>query len=375
MKKLSPIIFGTSCLGNLYKSIPMETKVAIAAEWFKAFERPVIDSAGKYGAGLSLECIGKALKALGKKNDDLTISVKLGWRRSRRLNPGEEPTFEPGAWAGLEYDAVQDISYDGIMRCHAEAKELLGGFPIDLVSVHDPDEYLFHAESRIPQPQAVREADALAGVRGGECRDKNALSDLSVSRHSLRSAWSLPHGSRPPSRGGYAALREIKDAYKALFELKARGEAESVGIGSKDWRVIEMLWRDGVKFDWAMFACQPTLLVHPPELISFVNELKTAGVTLIDSAVFNGGFLIGSDMLDYRKADPKKDAAAFAFRSCYLELCSRYGLDPAAPAVEYAYRLGFDAVALNTASPHRILKNAAYANAKAPEAFWRELGI
>ena len=329
--KLTPVIFGTSCLGNLYKSIPMETKVAIAAEWFKAFEHPVIDSAGKYGAGLSLECIGKALKALGKKNVDLTISVKLGWRRSRRLNPGEEPTFEPGAWAGLEYDAVQDISYDGIMRCHEEAKELLGGFPIDLVSVHDPDEYLAHAESQ----------------RGGDGQN---------------SAFS-------------AALCEIKDAYRALFELKARGEAESVGIGSKDWRVIEMLWRDGVKFDWVMFACQPTLLVHPPELISFVHELKTAGVTLIDSAVFNGGFLIGSDMLDYRKADPKKDAAAFAFRSCYLELCSRYGLDPAAPAVEYAYRLRFDAVALNTASPHRILKNAAYANAKAPEAFWRELGM
>ena len=317
--RLTPVIFGTSCLGNLYKEIPMETKVAIAAEWFKAFERPVIDSAGKYGAGLSLECIGKALKTLGKKNGDLTISVKLGWRRSRRLNPGEEPTFEPGAWKGLEYDAVQDISYDGIMRCHAEAKELLGGFPIDLVSVHDPDEYL-----------AAKDA-------------KNAKAD-------------------------------ILGAYRALFELKARGEAESVGIGSKDWRVIEMLWRDGVKFDWAMFACQPTLLVHPPELISFVNELKAAGVTLIDSAVFNGGFLIGSDMLDYRKADPEKDAAAFAFRERYLDLCRRHGLDPAAPAVEYAYRLGFDAVALNTASPHRILKNAAYADAKAPEAFWRELG-
>ena len=316
--KLTPVIFGTSCLGNLYKEIPMETKVAIAAEWFKAFEHPVIDSAGKYGAGLSLECIGKALKTLGKKNGDLTISVKLGWRRSRRLDPGEEPTFEPGAWKGLEYDAVQDISYDGIMRCYAEAKELLGGFPIDLVSVHDPDEYL-----------AAKAA-------------KNAKAD-------------------------------ILGAYRALFELKARGEAESVGIGSKDWRVIEMLWRDGVKFDWAMFACQPTLLVHPPELISFVNELKAAGVTLIDSAVFNGGFLIGSDMLDYRKADPEKDAAAFAFRERYLDLCRRHGLDPAAPAVEYAYRLGFDAVALNTASPHRILKNAAYADAKAPEAFWREL--
>ncbi len=317
--KLTPVIFGTSCLGNLYKSIPMETKVAIAAEWFKAFEHPVVDSAGKYGAGLSLECIGKALKTLGKKNGDLTISVKLGWRRSRRLNPGEEPTFEPGAWAGLEYDAVQDISARGIIACFNEARELLGGeYDIQMVSVHDPDEFV---------------------ASGGDIKD-------------------------------------VVGAYQTLFRLKDDQEGvKSVGIGAKDWRIIRELWNRGVRFDWAMFACQPTLLVHPPELISFVNELKAAGVTLIDSAVFNGGFLIGSDMLDYRKADPKKDAAAFAFRSCYLELCSRYGLDPAAPAVEYAYRLGFDAVALNTASPHRILKNAAYANAKAPEAFWRELGM
>ena len=108
--KLNPIIFGTSCLGNLYREIPMETKVAIAAEWFRAYGHPTIDSAGKYGAGLSLECIGKALKALGKTGNDIDISVKLGWRRSRRLAPGEEPTFEPGAWKGLEWDALQDIS-------------------------------------------------------------------------------------------------------------------------------------------------------------------------------------------------------------------------------------------------------------------------
>jgi len=328
-------MFGTSCLGNLYREIPFETKVEIVAEWFKAFDHPVIDSAGKYGAGLSLECIGKALKALGKMNGDLTISVKLGWRRSRRLASGEEPTFEPGAWKGIEYDAMQDISYDGILRCHAEAKELLGGFPINLVSVHDPDEYLAHAEVQ----------------RDRDRRGKNALCDLSLS----------------------APLRDIKEAYDALFELKARGEVESVGIGSKDWRAIEMLWREGVRFDWAMFACQPTLLVHPPELISFVNELKVAGVTLIDSAVFNGGFLIGSDMLDYRKADPEKDAGAFAFRERYLDLCRHYGLDPAAPAVQYAYRLGFDSVALNTSSPKRILQNASYASVPVPDGFWREI--
>ena len=136
----TPIVFGTSCLGNLYREIPLETKTAIAAEWFKAYPKPVIDSAGKHGAGLSLECIGKTLKLLGKKPGDITISVKLGWRRKPLMT--SEPTFEPGAWAGLEWDAQQDISYDGILRCYEEAKELLNGYPIDLVSVHDPDEYL-----------------------------------------------------------------------------------------------------------------------------------------------------------------------------------------------------------------------------------------
>ena len=81
--KLTPIIFGTSCLGNLYKVVPFETKVAIAAEWFKAFDRPVIDSAGKYGAGLSLDCIGRALRELGKQPGDLAISVKLGAMRQK----------------------------------------------------------------------------------------------------------------------------------------------------------------------------------------------------------------------------------------------------------------------------------------------------
>ncbi|MGN0832578.1 MAG: aldo/keto reductase [Kiritimatiellia bacterium] len=311
----TPVIFGTSCLGNLYKVVPFATKLEIVSEWFQAFPRPFVDSAGKYGAGLALECIGRALRALGKRPGDLTISVKLGWRRQPLTTP--EPTFEPGAWAGLEWDARQDISAAGILRCYEEARELLG-YPIDYVSVHDPDEYLQSAADGL---RASRRADVLG-------------------------------------------------AYAALFALKARGEVKGVGIGAKDWTAIRDLYRD-VKFDWVMFACAPTLLRHPPELLAFVDELKAANVMLIDSAVFNGGFLMGSDMLDYRKAEPSKDAEAFAFRDRYLARCREFGLDPAVPAVQYAYRLGFDAVALNTSSPRRIRQNADYAKAVVPEAFWQ----
>jgi len=147
----------------------------------------------------------------------------------------------------------------------------------------------------------------------------------------------------------------------------------AVGIGAKDWRVIRELWNAGIRFDWAMFACAPTLLVHPPELLDFVKHLKDAGVTLIDSAVFNGGFLMGSNMLDYREADPARDAAAFAFRDRYLALCRFHSLDPAAVAVEYAFRLGFDSVALNTSKPQRVADNAAYGTHRSPEAFWSEI--
>ena len=320
------IIFGTSCLGNLYRVIPMETKVAIAAEWFKAYGRPIIDSAGKYGAGLSLECIGWALRKLGKKPDDITISVKLGWRRKPLVTP--EPTFEPGAWAGLEWDAQQDVSYDGILRCYEEAKELLGGYRIDLVSVHDPDEYL---------------------ETNDECRMMN-------------DEWRRRR-------------EDILGAYRALFELKAKGEVKGVGVGSKDWTVIRDLYKD-VKFDWTMFACAPTILRHPPELMDFIARLAADGVTVIDSAVFNGGFLTGGDKFDYRTADPEKDAALFAKRERYLSLCRKWNLDPAAVAVEYALRIpGVKHVALNTSRPDRVAVNAAYGSHRSPEQFWKDLGL
>ena len=311
--EVTPVIFGTSCLGNLYRTLPYETKLELARAWFRTAAKPAIDSAGKYGAGLALECIGRALRDLAIPADGISVSVKLGWRRKPLVTP--EPTFEPGVWAGLEYDAEQDISYHGIMRCYEEASELLGGRPIDLVSVHDPDEFL----------------------------------------------------------AGGGSVEDILGAYKALFELKQAGRARGVGIGAKDWRVIRGLYRD-IKFDWVMFACAPTILRHPRELRDFMLKLKDDRVGIIDSALFNGGFLTGGDMLDYRKADPVRDAALFQKRADYLAVCRDFQIDSAAAAVEFGFRQpGVVAVSLNTSVPDRIPMNAAYAQHKSPAEFWAEL--
>ena len=85
----------------------------------------VFDSAGKYGAGLALQVMGQCLRELGIKPDEVIVSNKLAWLRAPLTTP--EPIFEPGAWFGLEHDAVQDISYDGILKCFEQGLELLGG--------------------------------------------------------------------------------------------------------------------------------------------------------------------------------------------------------------------------------------------------------
>ena len=66
---------------------------------------------------------------------------------------------------------------------------------------------------------------------------------------------------------------------------------------------------------------------------------------------------------------------AFAFRDRYLALCRERALEPAAVAVEYAFRLGFDSVALNTSNPKRVVQNARYGEHKSPEAFWDALVV
>ncbi|MDA8746184.1 hypothetical protein N9N28_16280 [Rubripirellula amarantea] len=110
----------------------------------------------------------------------------------------EEPTFEKGAWFGLEHDAEQQISYEGILECYEQGNALLGDFRAEWVSVQDPDEYL---------AAATDEADA------------------------------------------QRRYRDILGAHKALVEVRKKGQVTGVGVGSKDCRIIKGLIEDGVSQD------------------------------------------------------------------------------------------------------------------------------
>lgn len=316
------IVYGVSCLGNLYEALTLETKRGIAAAWFQASDaRPVaIDAAGKYGAGLALEVVGDSLREIGVPPQDVLLSNKLGWLRVPLES--DEPTFEPGVWADLRHDAVQRISHDGILECWEQGLQLLGApYRPQLASVHDPDEYL-------------------------------AASTDDEDRRSR--------------------LDDVLGAYAALHELKQRGEVAAVGVGAKDWRVIEELSQQ-IDFDWVMLANSLTIYRHPPELLDFVGGLAGRGVGVINSAVFNAGFLVGGRFLDYRVATHETDSQAFAWRQTFHNLCARHDVPPAVACVQFGLAApGVAAVALNTSAPSRVLDNARSVEQQAPAAFWQD---
>jgi D-threo-aldose 1-dehydrogenase len=322
--KVPQIIYGTSYLGNLYTALPFDEKLALMKKWFECTEKPVvIDSAGKYGAGLALEIIGQGLADLGISPTDIVISNKLGWYRIPLET--DEPTFEPGAWADLKNDAVQTFSYDGIIECHRQGNELLGGtYRADVVSVHDPDEYLFAAKDE--------------GDRAKRTDD-------------------------------------ILESYDALFDLKKEGKVKAVGIGSKDWKIIRELY-EYVPFDWVMLANSFTIFHHPVELLDFIERLYQDGVGIINSAVFHGGFLTGGKLFDYQDISPEseKGRIIFPWREKFNRICEKHAVVPGDSCIHFSMsHPAIVSMALNTSKPEKMNRNVEILHRGIPEAFWTEM--
>jgi len=318
---LPKVVFGTSSLGNLFVELDDETKTQLVqAAIDNSPSIPLFDSAGKYGAGLALESLGAVLKALNVSPNDIKISNKLGWKRVPLVT--DEPTFEPGAWINLKFDAVQDISYQGILDCYQQGNELLGDYQAKVVSIHDPDEYLAVAEN---------EADLIK------------------------------------------RKQDILDAYKALMELRDAGKVESVGVGAKDVSVIDFI-SEHVQLDWAMFACSVTPYTHEETTLTLLKKLGKQGVKVINSAVFNAGFLLGSDNFDYKTISRETHPEQFAWRDKFNALCEEFQITPAQACVQFSFLFEeIVAIALNSSSPKRVKSNLSLAETNVPQNFWQAM--
>lgn len=318
--QLPSVIFGTSGLGNIYSETSYEQKLEIVKECIAESKGiPMFDSAGKYGAGMALEVLGKCLKDLNVDPDKVLISNKLAWYQVPLTT--DEPTFERGVWKNLTHDAVQRISYQGIIDCFEQGNELLGDYSSQMASVHDPDEYLATAKNEEEEQKLYN---------------------------------------------------DILDAYGALTELKAQGKVNSIGVGAKQWRVIQRISKD-VDLDWVMIANSLTLHSHPKELIDFITELHKKEVSIINSAVFNGGFLIGGDHYNYRYIDKTSEEGEvlYHWRERFFSLCESFHITPAEACFNFGFNIpGVTSVALSTTNPSKIKRNIEMATKEIPAAFW-----
>jgi D-threo-aldose 1-dehydrogenase len=320
---LPPVIFGTSGLGNLFVALDEESKCEIIKECLRLSKGTVVfDSAGKYGAGLALEVLGRCLKKLDVSPNQVVISNKLAWVRTELKTP--EPTFELGVWKDLEYDAVQKISYDGIMECFEQGNKLLDGYIPQMVSVHDPDEYIASA----------------------------------INKKQIEQRYN-----------------DILDAYEALFDLKREGKIKAIGVGAKDWKIIRRIVQD-VPLDWVMIANSMTIKSHPVELLNFMSQIERNGVTIINAAVFHSGFLVGGDYFDYKlvNSGTSRNEDLFRWRDAFFDVCKLYGVKPAAACIQFSLNApGVKSIALNTSDMKRIKENMAFTDTEIPAAFWEAL--
>lgn len=319
--QLPPVIFGTAGLGNLYEAVPYLTKLEIIKECVLHAPGgiPMFDTAGKYGAGLALEVLGKALKELGVPKEGVIISNKLGWYQTELTTP--ESTFEKGIWREMKNDAVQKISYKGILECFEQGNKLLGDYNSQMASIHDPDEYL--AAATDAKDDAKR-------------------------------------------------YNDILEAYEALKELKQQGKVNSIGVGAKNWRSIERISKD-IKLDWVMIANSISVYSHPAALLSFVKKLHNEGTVIINSAVFNGGFLVGRDYYNYVLVDKEtmEGRALYKWRDEFFALCGQFNVQPAEACFNFGFNIpGVTGVAVSTTRPEKVKGNIAMATKQMPAGFW-----
>jgi D-threo-aldose 1-dehydrogenase len=138
----SALALGAAPLGNLYEPLEDEQAYATVRRGLECGLR-YLDTAPHYGLGVSERRLGAVLRAVPRNS--YLLSTKAG-RLLRERTPGERPPDE-GYVAGPPLKRVWDFSADGIRRSLEESLERLGLDRVDLLYLHDPDEF----ESQVVQ--------------------------------------------------------------------------------------------------------------------------------------------------------------------------------------------------------------------------------
>src|SRR4029453_13601505 len=139
--RVGPMAYRRALLGNLLRPLSrQEGGGAVPAAWECGVRS--FDVAPHYGLGLAERRLGLGLR--GRPRDEFLISTKVG----RLLRPGPNSTGARGGggFGGpADFVRVRDYSRDGIRRSLESSLERLGLDRVDIVFVHDPDDFYTEA--------------------------------------------------------------------------------------------------------------------------------------------------------------------------------------------------------------------------------------
>ena len=160
--------FGATAIGGMYEEVSdAQAGETVEAAWDQGIR--LFDAAPQYGLGLGEMRLGAGLA--GHPRDEFVLSTKVG-RLLRADAPPNPDDFGPD---GLPFDkgtpavaTVYDYSRDGVLASIEESLARLGQDRLDIVYVHDPDNYLAEAlAGAFPALIELREQGLISAVGAG----------------------------------------------------------------------------------------------------------------------------------------------------------------------------------------------------------------
>lgn len=305
--------FGSAPLGDIYELLDDSQAIATVETAVEAGVT-LFDTAPLYGQGSSEHRLGTALRRHPQAN--VTLSTKVG----RLLVPAPKGRTRTTRFVGgLEFDVVNDYSFDAVLRSHEASLQRLGLPKVDIVLIHDADPWGHGAEEG---PKRYREA--------------------------------------------------MEGAYRALQRLKEEGAIKAIGVGLNHPQYMAKFLRDG-DFDCVLMAGRYSLL-EQPALAEVLPLAEQKGVGVLLGGVFNSGILATGPGDDARyNYQPAPTEILDKVRRIET-VCQSHGVPLATAAMHFC--LGHPAVSslvLGAVTPDEVRQNRAAMAANVPSSLWSDL--
>ncbi|GAB3127221.1 aldo/keto reductase [Glaciibacter psychrotolerans] len=299
--------YGAAALGNLFQAVDDETAAeTLATAWELGIR--YFDTAPHYGLGLSERRVGEFLR--GKPRDEFQISTKVG----RLLEPTPERAhLKDDTWFDVPAATRRrwDYSAEGIRRSLEDSLDRLGLDSVDILYLHDPEQFGVHAE--------------------------------------------------------------IPGAVQALIDLREEGLVGRVGVGTSDVDILRSIVRTA-DIDLIMLSNRYTLL-NREAADELLPECRERGVGVVNVGVFNSGILASPTPRDdahYEYGAVTPSVLAHARR--LADVCRSHGVELPAAALQFSLRdPSVLTVAVGAGRAEQLRQNRAWMDAPIPEALWGDL--